>query len=297
MEHPVTVGVNNSPESLTAADWGAREALRRDLPLRLLYAWEWLPQHEAAVSMAPGFVEHWPDRMLHQVTEDLRARYPQLRITPDQIEEQPVDALLAAARDAELVVLGSRGLGAVAGFLAGSVALGVVARSERPVVLVRAGELEDDEHLPQAAEVPAQGVRHREVVMGLDLGHPCEPVVEFAFRAAALRAAPLRVIHTWKLPPTVRYAPGADAPALEKREGLAVTATLLPWREKFPDVPVIEELVMGGSAQYLVQAAPSAGLLVVGRWTERPAGGTRIGPVAHAVLHHAACPVAVVPHD
>lgn len=297
MEHPVTAGVNNSPESLTAADWGAREALRRGLPLRLVYAWEWLPQRGAAASMPADELEHWPDRMLREAVAELSSRYPGLRITADRVEDQPVAALTAAARDAELLVLGSRGLGAVAGFLAGSVSLGVVARAERPVVMVRAGELEDDEHLPNSADLPAGGVRHREVVLGLDLGHSWDPVTEFAFQAAARRAAVLRVIHAWKLPPTVRYAPGADEPSLEKREGLAVTAALLPWREKFPEVPVIEQLVMGSAPQHLVQAAPGAGLLVVGRWMRRPAAGTRIGPVAHTVLHHAACPVAVVPHD
>ncbi|MGV9847356.1 universal stress protein [Streptomyces sp. NPDC003442] len=50
------------------------------------------------------------------------------------------------------------------------------------------------------------------------------------------------------------------------------------------------------ATEVLLGAAAQAGVMVVGRPTHRPAVGPRLGHVAHALLHHAACPVAVVPH-
>jgi nucleotide-binding universal stress UspA family protein len=70
-----------------------------------------------------------------------------------------------------------------------------------------------------------------------------------------------------------------------------------PWRAKFPGIEVTEQLVTGRAAHHLVDAAADADLLVVGRRIRRHAMSPHTGPVTHAVLHHAASPVAVVPHD
>jgi len=61
-------------------------------------------------------------------------------------------------------------------------------------------------------------------------------------------------------------------------------------------VPVVEHIEMGSAGQVLLAAAGTAQLVVVGRRARRTAVGARIGSVAHGVLHHAPCPVAVVPH-
>ncbi|MGW0821666.1 universal stress protein [Streptomyces sp. NPDC002845] len=69
-----------------------------------------------------------------------------------------VAALLAAAEEAELLVLGSRGLSGVTGFVVGSVSQRVVARSPRPVVLVRAGETSAGAHLPASDGVSPEEI-------------------------------------------------------------------------------------------------------------------------------------------
>lgn len=83
-----------------------------------------------------------------------------------------------------------------------SVALAVLARAERPVVLVRTGGRAEDEHLPDATGTPSSALPRREVVLGLDLVDPGDAVVEFAFDAARRRAAVLRVVHGWSVPPS-----------------------------------------------------------------------------------------------
>ena len=301
----ITVGLDGSPESLAAADWAAREAARREVPLQLVHAGEPLrPLYAPFAGVpAPGAIDaqrEWAAYLLREAESRFKERHAGLLITTRPAEEQAVPALLAAAADSELLVLGSRGLGTVAGFLVGSVALAVVARAERPVVLVRAAGRAEDEHLPDAQGAASTTTPYRDVVLGLDLEEPGDAVIEFAFEAARRRAAALRVVHGWNPAATYGYGAVMDAGlnaelAEETRHGLS--DVLRPWKDKFPGVEVGEQAVIGGAGRHLVHASRDAGLVVVGRKERRASVGGRIGPVTHAVLHHASAPVAVVPHD
>ncbi|WP_405734469.1 universal stress protein [Streptomyces sp. NBC_01537] len=299
MSRTVVAGLDGSPESLAAAEWAAREAERREIPLRLVHAWDWQPLPYAPVDGTEPH-RHWAERVPREATQKLRLHHPGLEIDTEQVKEQPIDALLAAAADAELLVLGSRGLSGIGGFLVGSVALSVLAHATRPVVLVRAGEQEQDEHLRDASGRPSTGSPYRDVLLGLDLTRPSDAVIEFAFDAARRRATGLRVIHGWNLPPYYGYGaaidPGLSA-ELAEQETSALTEALRPWREKYPAVHVTAHAAVGRAADHLVDAAADASLVVVGRRNRGVPIGAHIGPVTHAVLHHAAAPVAVVPHD
>jgi nucleotide-binding universal stress UspA family protein len=151
MTRPVVAGLDGSKESLAAADWAAREAVRRGLPLRLVHAWEGLPDDGTAADLpeirAP---QYHARRVLRGAVDVLHERYPGLYIAAEQVRRQPGPALLAEAENAELLVIGSQGTSGVAGFLSGSVAMATMAHVDRPVVLVRAGETATDEHLPDA---------------------------------------------------------------------------------------------------------------------------------------------------
>ena len=300
MARTVTVGLDGSRESVAAAQWAAHEALRRRLPLRLVHVWEWEPTTRTPL-VGPETQRHWAERIPRETADELRVLFPELEITSEQLAGQPAAVLSVAAEEAELLVMGSRGLSGVAGFLVGSVAQAVVATAERPVVLVRAGEMEEDEHRPDADGSPSETTPYRDVVLGLDTDRPSEALIEFAFDAAARRAAALRVIHGWSLPPAYGYAPGAMDPTLSEDlatdEASTLTETLRAWREKFPGVEVSEHAVIGQAARHLIEAASDASLVVVGRRARRLSIGTHIGPVTHAVLHHSPAPVAVVPHD
>lgn len=291
----ITVGLDDSPESLAAADWAAREAQLRDTPLRLVHARQWQPRTHAPPTGTPipsplnDPRRDWAERLPRETAARLTERHPGLRVSAEQSAERPVTALLAASGDADLLVLGSRGLSGVTGFLAGSVALAVVARTERPVVLVRAGEDAENDHMTG------------DVVLGLDLETSDDSVIGFAFHAASRRAANLRVVHSWKPPPS-SYAYG-DAFDIEPNAELGAQVrrrladVLRPWRSKFPGVEVNEQALIGTAGSHLVDASRDAALVVVGRRNRRTPFGNHIGPVTHAVLHHVAAPVAVVPHD
>ncbi|MEV0980126.1 universal stress protein [Streptomyces sp. NPDC049915] len=290
MTGAITAGVDGTDESRAALDWAAREAVRRSLPLRVVHAWEFQP---AVPSEVAGFEaqQGWAVKALEGAVRAVTERHPELAVTSDVLEGPAVRTLLEAAAGSELLVLGSRGHGRLVGFLVGSVGQQVIVEATRPVVLVRAGD---------EASAEAAG---RDIVVGQH-GEPEDSaeVLRFAFETAAARGATVRAVRAWTLPPVFAYSPGSlklldGAGGLEPFERQALTDALEPWRERFPHVPVVEHVEIGSAGQVLLSvAADHAQLLVVGRRAHRTAVGARIGSVAHGVLHHAGCPVAVVPH-
>ncbi|SEC16308.1 Nucleotide-binding universal stress protein, UspA family [Streptomyces sp. 2231.1] len=301
MAPTVTVGLDDSPESRAAAEWAAREALLRRLPLEIFLVQEPSPRRVARTPLLDlEKYRQWAERTAHESAEGIRLRHPGLDVTAEVLTGTVADVLCEAAGHAELLVLGSRGLGRLGGHLVGSVALAVVARAERPVVLVRAGEQAADEHLPDPAGVPSAAAPYRPVVLGLDLDRPDGTLTEFAFDAAARRRAPLRAVHAWPEPPT-SFHDLDDVPgdvdvhdSLERGQAALLTRTLQPWRQKFTDVEVIEASRCGSAAQVLVAASHDASLVVVGRRVRTGLFGAHIGHVTQAALHHVAAPVAVV---
>jgi nucleotide-binding universal stress UspA family protein len=289
MTRPITAGIDGTEESLAALDWAAREAVRRDVALRVEHAWRFQP-YEGIDAGDRDTQEGWARDAVTEAVRTVTGRHTGLDVSTEVVEGGSVDVLVAAAADAELLVLGSRGHGPVVGFLLGSVGQQVIAEVTRPVVLVRAGD---------QATAEASG---REIVVGQE-GDPEDSadVLRFAFETAAARGATVRAVRAWTLPPVFAYSPGSlnlldEAGGLEPYEKKALASALQPWRERFPAVPVVEHIEMGSAGQVLLSVTARAQLMVVGRRARRTAVGARIGSVAHGVLHHAGCPVAVVPH-
>ncbi|MFE1827159.1 universal stress protein [Streptomyces yangpuensis] len=289
MKHHVTVGVDGSPESRAAARWGAREAVLREVPLRLVHAVDWLISPSVP---APGreAADRWADEALTDAAEDVRRRHPGLEVSTRCLSGRPAAALAAEAADAGLLVLGSRGVGGLVGFLIGSVSLSTLVATETPVVLVRVSDERDE----------AQPTRYREIVLGVDIHEAADKVLAFAFEEADRRGCAVRAIHGWKMPSMYQYAPFFD-PENEREIGRTITVMLdemlMPWRHKFPSVSATHEAFEGPALEQLFRAAASADLIVVGRRLRRSPLGVHLGSVAHAVLHHAAAPVAVIAHD
>ncbi|MET8586800.1 universal stress protein [Streptomyces collinus] len=287
MTRPITAGVDGTEESLAALDWAAREAVRRGLPLRVVHVW----RYEESLATADRDTQHgWVSEGVREAVRTVSGRHPELEVAVDVLEDGAARALAGAAAEAEMLVLGSRGHGRVVGFLVGSVGQHVIAEADRPVVLVR------------AEDRPAAEAAGRDVVVGQHGGpEDSADALRFAFETAAARGAAVRAVRAWTLPPVFAYSPGSlklldDEGGLEPYERRSLAEAVRPWRERFPEVPVAEHVEMGSAAQVLLAAAARAQLMVVGRRAHRTAVGARIGSVAYGVLHHAGCPVAVVPH-
>ncbi|MFF7198925.1 universal stress protein [Streptomyces sp. NPDC008079] len=269
----VVAGTDGSAESLAAADWAADDAVRRGLPLRLVQAVPLAGPRERVTRPA------WS---AHPTADEIGRRHPDLSVTVDQIAEQVLPVLFSAADSAdsaELMVLGTRGAGAVQELVLGSTALTIAGRAPVPVVLVSAAS-------GTGAPPGADGAG--DVVLGLDLAAPDGRPVEFAFDEAARRGARLRVVHGWSEP--LHDGAGPVDP------DQALAAALGPWAEKHPRTPVVTEAVVAGAAARLAAAASHAALLVLGRRPRTTPVSAHLGSTAHAVLRRVTLPVAIVPH-
>jgi hypothetical protein len=170
------------------------------------------------------------------------------------------------------------------GALMGSVGLATIGATQTPVVVVRAeGNVGGHD-------------RDKDVVVGVDVHRPADPVLAFAFGEAARRGCALRAVHGWKLPLVVGHSAEARAEA-GREAAAALAAALLPWRREHPSVDVVERPVTGSAAQVLVDEAGDAGLVVVGRHVRHAPLVPHIGHVVHAAMHHCTAPVAVVAHE
>ncbi|MEU2912759.1 universal stress protein [Streptomyces massasporeus] len=288
MQQAVTVGLDGSPESLAAARWAADEAEKRKLTLRLLHAWPLLAPEPTSV---PSEVDqnYWAKRLVHTAQAELQARHPGLSIVGNLVADDAQNALLQAASESEMLVLGSRGLEPVESYFLGDVSMPVVARAKRPVVLVRA----------QAGGETAGPASAGRVVVALKLHGPSDDLLDFAFHTAAARGVPLQAVHGRSVPLHARVPWGVDHSVTEEitRDALKeLGKTLRPWREKYPQVDVADGIRLESPARAVVRGAEDAALLVVGRREHRPGLGHHLGPVAQAAIHHGRCPVAVVPH-
>ncbi|WBO62180.1 universal stress protein [Streptomyces camelliae] len=290
MEPVITVGLDGSAESLAAAHWAADAAERGKLVLRLLHAW---PQLAPEPTRVPAEIDqnYWAKQIVQKAREELQARHPGLTIVGNLVADDADRALLQAASESQMLVVGSRGLALVESYFLGDISMSVVARAEQPVVLVRA---EARQQAPSPASGAAGGV-----VVALKLHGPSDELLEFAFRTAAERGVPLQAVHGANVP-LFAYVPwGVDHNVIEaitQDTQKRLSPALRPWREKFPGVTVTDSLGFEGASRAVVQAAQGAGLLVVGRRRHRPPL-PRLGPVTQAAIHHARCPVAVVPHE
>ncbi|MEU3065063.1 universal stress protein [Streptomyces subrutilus] len=294
MANPVTVGLDGSRESVTAACWAAREADLLGTRLELVHVQE-EPGRPARPLLPVASTEvqrRWTEGLLHEARDEVRRLYPDLEVTSRRLHGTPATTLIRAAASSDMLVMGSRGLGSMAGFLLGSVALDTVVAADQPVVLVRS---------PPGTVAPADGCSTAgAVVAGVDLGRPCDALLAFAFAEASRHGCPLHLVHGWTAPPVLGYAPSLDSCGpgeMSQEMTTELSGMMSPWCDRFSEVKVDVQVRPGRPAIHLVEASHDAVLVVVGRRIRRSAYGAHIGPITHAVLHHAAAPVAVVAHE
>ena len=256
---PIVAGTDGSEESLRAVGWAAREAALRGAPLRIVAAAETPP---GMISRAgPGEPERVTDvllgerdRALAAAAERAAKTAPGVLIDTDPLHGPAAQAVTECGSGAQMLVLGSRGIGAFTALLLGSVSRYAASHASCPVVVVR-------------DEAPSP---HGLVGVGVADLDTCGDALTFAFEEASLRKADLLVMHAWHTPQTdisragqAFTPPGPQADAADAPRHLS--GLLDEWRAKYPDVPVSQEVAHGHPGRALVGLSARADLVVVGR--------------------------------
>lgn len=282
------VGVDGSPGGRAALVWALSDAARRGarlevvsaFPLQLILADPLLLDEQQVEAVRADTLQR-----AQALVEEARVATGHADVPVDvlAVAGAPAPMLLAASEDAGLLVVGSRGRGAVRSLLLGSVALSCVTRARVPVVVVH----------------PREGARSgpARVVVGLDASPASGTALERAAHEAHLLGAEVLAVAAYSsaaywseayevvLPPPEELAGDVRAGAEQQ-----VATAQLP-----PDVPVRTESREGPAGEVLVDAARDADLLVVGGHGQGRLRGVLMGSVALHCVVTGPCPVMVVP--
>jgi nucleotide-binding universal stress UspA family protein len=287
----VVVGVDGSDHALRAVRWGAGEARRRQVPLRLMIAAGWA---HGQVTGHPELGAGYRDTLLGIARDQLAtaAAAATAEASGIDVEQQlvvgsAIDVLGDESGRAQLLVLGDRGLGRVEGLLLGSVAAALAAHASCPVVIVRGAERDAAE----AASLP--------VVVGVDGSAVSDAAVAFAFEAAAARRVSLVAVHSWWEPvyDPLLAAMVFDWDAIRAAEERSLSDRIAGWTDKFPGVAVEHRVTRDHPIHSLLEHAAQAQLVVVGSRGRGGVSSLLLGSVSHALMHRSPCPVAVVRPD
>jgi nucleotide-binding universal stress UspA family protein len=271
----ILVGVDETPESQIALRWAVDAAQTGGMAVRVLRAY--LPQASQWPAIgAEGYIPATPVDQ-YQAELDASVAFVRDRLGYEAGSgwlacERAAEAILAEAPLAELVVLGSKARTKLEAAVLGSVATAVTARATCPVVVVRG--------------TPGSGA----ILVGTDGSTDSERALEFAFEHATRVGAPLSVVYCWQ-PHGRREGAVEDTDAL-LQDWLAESMAV--YRDKYPAVTVRTKVVEGRPATALAELTADASLVIVGSRGRGGVAGLLLGSVSQSLLHHAACPVAVV---
>ncbi|MGI8879697.1 MAG: universal stress protein [Jatrophihabitans sp.] len=283
---PVVVGVDESPGTDLTLMWAIEEARSRGVPIRLVYAYGAALTYSAVpiygnlpVPELP-YVRGVAAQLLARAVARVHELAADLEVDSAAVGDDAALALIDESARACTVVLGSRHLGAAGSVLLGSVGAAVSARADCPVVVLRG--------------LAGLAAEHPGVVVGVDGKLGSEAVIGYAFDYASRRDVPLHAVLCWHpdLLAEMMWRAEPPAPALAD---LWLAEALAGWQEKYPDVVVHSGVVRDHPVTGLVAASTAQHLLVVGTRGRSPLVGTILGSVSQGVLHHATCPVAVIP--
>lgn len=271
MSRQIVVGVDGSESSGSAIVWAAREAALRDLPVRLVHAVIWsmidTPMDLAAYGIPREDLRAGAEAILSEAADKARAEVPGLTVSTHMEVASPAGALLTAAEEAEMLVVGNRGHGGFTGLLVGSTAVQAAAHASCPVVIVRPDR-------PDSRSGP--------IIVGVDGSAEAGNALRFAIHEARLRNCAVEVVHG------LEHDQSPDELAAAER--LLDKAML---EQDSSGVSLTAKVIRKSPAEALAEASETASLVAVGGRGHGGFRGLLFGSVSHALIHHARCPVVV----
>jgi nucleotide-binding universal stress UspA family protein len=288
----IVVGIDGSAGSRAAAAWAIDEAAHRDVEVEAVIAW----QMPAVAYSAPGFYPFDPERTSADADQVLEETLGMVVGTTDVkihhrvCNGRAADVLREVARepDVDLLVVGTRGHGDLAGLVLGSVSHTLSHHSPKPLVIV-----------PQASGTSTAGPPRSRIVVGVDGSAGANAALQWAAQEAQIRDATLEVVAAWSVSravfPTRFPIPESVDLGLHKvAEGIVHDAMR---QVRAPGLRIEPQVVRGGASSVLIDRASHADLLVVGRRGLNRAQEAVLGSVSHACAHHSPVPVTIVPRQ
>lgn len=264
----VVVGIDGSHAAVEAAVWAIDEAVARHVPLRLVH----VADPESTVSQTAGEIPlgvEYGETVLRQAHTAITRSGKDVDVETAVVGGDPAQILLAESSTAELVCVGSSGIGAIAKTLLGSVAATLTENASCPVAVIRSR----DDGRRSIGTAIAVTVRK---------SPQDEDAVVAAMQEARLRRSSLLAIGLWE--------EGTDLLPHEELDDLVQT-----WRQRYPDVRVQPVTTRSGLARFLEdEDAPVAMVVINAEDASRVAD--IIGPHGHPVFKHPECSVLVVRH-
>jgi nucleotide-binding universal stress UspA family protein len=278
----VVVGIDGSEQALAAVRAAAMEAHHRNEPLHIVHAFIWSSMNVNVGPVARDLprtgLRHYAEDLLEEAVTEARKTTTEVPVTTALIDGAATPVLLEESDRASLLVLGDRGLGGISSVIIGSVAVHAAAHARCPVLVIRDAE-------------PSAGP----IVVGVDGSEAAGLAAGFAFEECTHRGAELVPVLVWTDSTPVgareRHTPGS----IEQVARRTLSESLAGWRERYPDVVVRPELAHGHPRGALVEYSKTAQLVVLGSRGRGAFQGLLLGSVSQTLLHHSACPVAVVP--
>jgi nucleotide-binding universal stress UspA family protein len=290
----IVVGVDDSPASNAAVCWAARDAAMRNIPLTVVNvlntavaAWPPIPYSDSLGAWREDSLGAWREDegrniVVHavKIAEEAVTTDRKLTVKGEILFSTPVPTLVGMSSDADMVVVGCSGRGAVARGLLGSVSSSVVRRASCPVAVIR----DEDPLMPDPQHAP--------VLVGIDGSPASELATAIAFDEASRRGVGLMALHAWS-DVTVFESRGLDWSAVRSEAERILAERLAGWQERYPDVTVQRMVVCDRPARELVERSASAQLVVVGGNGRGGFSGMLLGSVSNAVVHSVRMPLIV----
>ena len=284
----VVVGVDGSPESNAAVCWAARNAALRNVPVTVVHVvdtpaatWPQLPYPDA---LGVWREDQGRQILAHatKIAEEAPTTDRTVDVRSELVLSTPVSTLIEMSSEAELVVVGSAGRGALMRGLLGSVSSSVVRRSSCPVAVVR----DEDPLMPHPQRAP--------VLVGIDGSPASERATAIAFDEASRRGVELMAVHAWS-DVSVFELPGLDLSAMAAEAERSLAERLAGWQERYPDVKVRRIIKLDNPARYLLEQSDAAQLTVLGTHGRGSVTRMFLGSVSTAVAESSRTPVIMVP--
>ncbi|MGE0306668.1 MAG: universal stress protein [Acidimicrobiia bacterium] len=293
----IVVGIDGSPGSQIALRWAVREAkiaaagVAGSAPVGIDAIGVW---NYPVVAGAPGAVipvrpmaDQGADTMrnLQECIDGLGAEAKDVPIDTIVAEGGAAQMLCEAAKDADLLVVGTRGSGRIRRLILGSVSNQVIHHSPCPVALIP----------PEAVEALEPSAAGGTVIVGVDGSEAAAHALKWAAAEGARRNWPVDVVYAWE-----PFVPFGRAGSYVDDDAMAADAQVVLDRVMFDafggDVPahVHARTAPGDPSQVLVDAAGPSDVLVVGTRGRGGFLGLHLGSVATHCAHHTRSPLVLV---